>query len=131
MGKINYKKRVENSPYNELIKETGFRLYQLRETEKLSMDEFVAKLGSEFRNGAVADISKSQYGRIEQGQCFMNIELLIAFCKFYNVSADYVLFGDNANGNVLVNLLEETDPRSICVFLKRLTSTITINFDTN
>lgn len=131
MSRKNNQKRIENSPYKPLIEAAGNRLFQLREAEKLSMDKFVEQLTSERRNGAVVDISKAQYGRLELGQYFMDLESLIAFCKFYNVSADYILFGNNSADNVIVNLITATDAYLISDFLERLASIIYRNFDPN
>lgn len=37
------------------------------------------------------NIGRSQYGNLENGISDINGEKLITLCKFYNVSADYIL----------------------------------------
>lgn len=39
----------------------------------------------------VLNTRKNQVGRYERGEQDMNIKHLITLCKFYNVSADYIL----------------------------------------
>lgn len=39
----------------------------------------------------ILDTTQQQYGRYENGQRKLPIEHLITLCKFYNVSADYIL----------------------------------------
>lgn len=63
-----------NKNYNQIIKE-------LREDNDLSQKE-IAK---------VLDIKQQVYSRYELGIRALPIEHLIALCKYYNVSADYVL----------------------------------------
>ncbi|MBP3480611.1 MAG: helix-turn-helix transcriptional regulator [Clostridia bacterium] len=57
------------------------RLRDLREDNNLTQEQ-CAK---------IAYISKKSYERYENGQNVLPTDVLIKFCKYYNVSADYVL----------------------------------------
>ena len=57
------------------------RLRNLREDNNLTQEQ-CAK---------IAFISKKSYERYENGLRVLPSEILIIFCKYYNVSADYVL----------------------------------------
>ena len=57
------------------------RLRDLREDNDLTQ-EFCAK---------IAHISKKSYERYENGLRSIPEDVIIKFCKYYNVSADYIL----------------------------------------
>ena len=57
------------------------RLISLREDNDIEQKELAELLG----------ITQSAYSKYEKRRCKMSIEDLIKLCKYYNVSADYVL----------------------------------------
>ena len=57
------------------------RLIEIRKERKLSQNT-VAK---------VLDIPQQQYSRYEQGQNEIPVRYVIELCRFYNVSADWLL----------------------------------------
>lgn len=57
------------------------RLKNLRESKNLLQKDVAKELG----------ITKSAYSNYEQGIRFPTYDILIKICKFYNVSADYLL----------------------------------------
>lgn len=64
-----------------------YRIRQIREDRDLSQ-ETVAK---------VIKTTQQQYSKIETGRADISGEKLILLCKFYNLSADYILgISDNA-----------------------------------
>lgn len=98
--------RTSNSIYKKHVEETGKRLYDLRMDARLSQAELVAQLSSHRKKGAYVKISKNQYARYENGSYFINSEVLIALCRFYNVSSDYILFGHHKADNITEDILE-------------------------
>lgn len=42
---------------------------------------------------SVLGVSRQQYNRWETGSYPLPVEKLMEFCQYYNVSADYILFG--------------------------------------
>ena len=60
--------------YNEIIRE-------LREDNDLKQSDIAKLLGT----------TQQVYSRYEQGENEMPIRHIITLCKFYNVSADYIL----------------------------------------
>ena len=57
------------------------RLISLREDNDIEQKELAELLG----------ITQSAYSKYEKRRCKMSIEDLIKLCKYYNVSADYIL----------------------------------------
>ncbi len=57
------------------------RLISLREDNDIEQKELAELLG----------ITQSAYSKYEKRRCKMSIDDLIKLCKYYNVSADYVL----------------------------------------
>lgn len=57
------------------------RLIEIRKERKLSQNA-VAK---------VLDIPQQQYSRYEQGQNEIPVRYVIELCRFYNISADWLL----------------------------------------
>lgn len=57
------------------------KLISLREDNDIEQKELAELLG----------ITQSAYSKYEKRRCKMSIDDLIKLCKFYNVSADYVL----------------------------------------
>lgn len=72
--------------YNELI---GERIKNLRNDKGLSREKFaeIAKLSPRFLSD------------IESGKKSMSIESLMKICLAFNVSADYIVFGNDINLN--------------------------------
>lgn len=57
------------------------RLREVREDRDLSQEEI----------GKVINKSQQGYGHIENGRAELKIDDLIALCRFYNLSADYLI----------------------------------------
>lgn len=61
--------------------EFGQRLYALRKQKKLSQDGLAAVLG----------VTHTQISDLEKGKTGTTLDKLFAICKYFNVSADYLL----------------------------------------
>lgn len=129
MSKQSNQEKIKRSLYANQITETGKYLYSLRTNKRLSLDELVNQLASERITGARVEISKTQYMRYESGECFMNSETLIALCKFYGVSADYILFGLSTSKNSITNFLNKSNATQICDLLEYITRSIRYELD--
>lgn len=57
------------------------RLKDLREDAHQTQDQIAKILG----------VTRQQYGLYETGQREIKLQLLIELCRYYNVSADYIL----------------------------------------
>lgn len=68
--------------YNQ--KESGKRIAKLRKERGLTQDQLAEKL----------NISTSNLGKLERGLQGVSIDLLIEIGFFFNVSTDYILFGE-------------------------------------
>ena len=62
-------------------KSVGERLRRLREINKISLDDLAKK----------TDVGKSTVVFIENGRYPVSADVLVKLCKFYRVSADYIL----------------------------------------
>jgi transcriptional regulator with XRE-family HTH domain len=129
MSKEKNQERIRKSLYGEQIKGAGMRLYELREKRGLSQRHFVEQLSSERKEGAFANISKTHYARLENGDCIMNIDILIALCKFYGVTADYILYGEKNTDNDIATFFSRDTAISTCESLEFLAKKIRSHFD--
>ena len=68
-------------------KEIGQRIRILRKEKGLSQLELSNKL----------NINMDHLSRIENGNKGMSLDLLTEFSKYFSVSTDYILFGNNQN----------------------------------
>ena len=68
-------------------KEIGQRIRVLRKEKRLSQLELANKL----------NINVDHLSRIENGNKGMSLDLLTEFSKYFSVSTDYILFGNNQN----------------------------------
>ena len=68
-------------------KEIGQRIRILRKENRLSQLELSNKL----------NINVDHLSRIENGNKGMSLDLLTEFSKYFSVSTDYILFGNNQN----------------------------------
>ena len=68
-------------------KEIGQRIRILRKEKRLSQLELANRL----------DINMDHLSRIENGNKGMSLDLLTEFSKYFSVSTDYILFGNNQN----------------------------------
>ena len=95
-------------------KEIGKRIQRLRQNMDMTKEAFADKIG----------ISGQYLGLIERGKNCLSIEKLKILCDFTNTSADYILFGKNANTiNDTKNMLSEfTDDqlKDACETLKNI-----------
>ncbi len=64
----------------------GQRLKHIRTAQKLTQQAVYEATG----------ISTGNLSGIENGSSEPSAKALVALCKFFNISADYILFGDNA-----------------------------------
>lgn len=131
MEKKNIQKKLENSIYANQVKETGIRLFNLREQANLSQFKLVDQLNSERKDGAYTAISKTQYTRLENGTHFMNSENLIALSKYYGVSSDYILFGDKEDSYNIGKLFNKNNASLICELLEDIIRSIKREFELN
>ena len=115
MAKSNYKNRMAESIYKNRAYEIGNTLAHLRQEKNLSIRQIVAQLTSGRKNDISVTLSESQYKRIENAECFMSAEILMACCQFYGVTADYILFG---NTDSTEYTLSQSDAQIICSYLK-------------
>lgn len=68
-------------------KEIGQRIRVLRKEKRLSQLELANRL----------NINMDHLSRIENGHKGMSLDLLTEFSKYFSVSTDYLLFGNNQN----------------------------------
>lgn len=129
MSKSSNEEIVKHSPYTENMLNTGLRLYTLRTEAGLTQQQLVDTLTSERKNGAYVKISKTQYIRLEGGKTFMNTETLMALCKLYGVSADYILFGEKNSEHIISNYLSKSNAISFCNLLEYIIKKIKESFD--
>lgn len=129
MSKQSNQEKIKHSIYASQITETGNRLYDLRTNAHLSQSELVNQLASERKIGARVEISKTQYVRCESSKYLMNSETLMALCKFYSVSADYILFGLSSPLDSITNLLNKSNATQICSILEHIIRSIRGEFD--
>lgn len=80
------------------------RLKELRKNEKITQNELAKKL----------NIPIATYIRYENGETMPNVETLINFANFYNVSLDYLVGREFGNG---LGYLTETQVSFIKTFL--------------
>lgn len=68
-------------------KDIGQRIRVLRKEKRFSQMELANKL----------NINVDHLSRIENGNKGMSLDLLTEFSKYFSVSTDYILFGNNQN----------------------------------
>lgn len=68
-------------------KDIGQRIRVLRKEKRLSQLELANRL----------NINMDHLSRIENGNKGMSLDLLTEFSKYFSVSTDYLLFGNNQN----------------------------------
>lgn len=68
-------------------KDIGQRIRVLRKEKRLSQLELANRL----------NINMDHLSRIENGNKGMSLDLLTEFSKYFSVSTDYILFGNNQN----------------------------------
>lgn len=81
--------------------EIGKRIKNIRENMNMTKEDFAKAIG----------ISGQYLGIVERGSSCLSVEKLKALCDFTNLSADYILFGKDANliKNTKETLLDFTD----------------------
>lgn len=65
------------------VEEIGLRLSELREEKNMTQSELAFELG----------ISRESITRYETGKRSINSDVLNAYAKFFDVSADYIMYG--------------------------------------
>lgn len=76
-------------------KEIGQRIRILRKEKGLSQLELSNKL----------NINMNHLSRIENGNKGMSLDLLTEFSKYFSVSTDYILFGNNQNAEEIKEII--------------------------
>lgn len=76
-------------------KEIGQRIRILRKEKGLSQLELSNKL----------NINMDHLSRIENGNKGMSLDLLTEFSKYFSVSTDYILFGNNQNAEEIKEMI--------------------------
>lgn len=98
--------------------DVGTRLKNLR----LDREEKMIDIALEF------DISMAQYSRLESGKVRISVDVLGKACQYYNVSIDYILFGEQYSPKSFfftkVQKFEEKDSRR---FLKILSCLLNLH----
>jgi transcriptional regulator with XRE-family HTH domain len=77
--------------YNQDDINIGERLRGIRESMKMTREEFSEKI----------DITDSFLGQIERGERALSVKTLRKVVKYTGVSADYLLFGKDANNGTI------------------------------
>lgn len=84
----------------------GERIGYLRESKHLSQRELMEVLGF------------SNLSRIEKNERMPGIEIVISISKFFNVSTDWILTGENSNRDVNRHRLSDQQKKLISNFSK-------------
>jgi len=127
MSRVTNEKKIKNTLYAKHVTNTGECLYNLRTKAGLSQQELVDQLVSQRKGSAFVKISKTQYIRLEHGKSFMNTETLMALCKFYGVSSDYILFGEKPAEDSIANFLSKNNAVAFCNLLEYIIKQIQKN----
>lgn len=101
--------------------EIGKRITEIRKSMNMTKENFAKNLG----------ISGQYLGIVEKGGSYLSIEKIKALCDFTNLSADYILFGQNKNvvtdtekllSKFSTNQIEEgcNTLKNLAIFLKTL-----------
>lgn len=69
-----------------MVKEIGLRIKNIRESMNMSKEKFAKQLG----------ISGQYLGIVEKGNSCLAVDKLQKLCEFTNYSADYILFGQES-----------------------------------
>lgn len=77
--------------YNQDNIDIGERLRGIRESMHMTREEFSEKI----------DITDSFLGQIERGERALSVKTLRKVIKYTGVSADYLLFGKDANNSTI------------------------------
>lgn len=76
---------------------SGLRLKALRQEKNLTQKQLADKL----------DIVKASVSGYEQNSIYPSIEVLLKYCKYFNVSADYILGLSDTVDFKMANLTDE------------------------
>ncbi len=72
-----------------MYRETGDRIKELRKQRGLTQKEFCK----------IINAKQAKLSCIERGTNEPGIEIIMTICKTFNVSADWLLFGEKSGGN--------------------------------
>lgn len=114
MSKQNQQEKLKVSIYKKNVKECGDRLYKLRKAKNLEVKDLIIQLESEYCKNARTSISATQYRRLENGEHFMDTEVLTALCVFYSCTADFILFGKEEVGKDTITSLSKKMIENFC-----------------
>ncbi len=98
----------------DLFKEIGERIRNIRNSLKMNKEELAKKLG----------VTGQFLGVVENGQSSMGYDKLKKLCDISGYSADYILFGRNANviketNDILADYSQE-EIEEICEIIKNI-----------
>ncbi len=74
----------------ELLKQIGDRIFKKRKTMKMTQSELAEKVG----------VSTQMISNLECGKKAIRPENLVKICEVLNMSADYILTGNNTNNAI-------------------------------
>lgn len=86
----------------------GNRLYKLRDD----------KGDREVDVSVVLEISSAQYSRLEQGKSKITVDVLQKVCSYYNVTAEYILFGTQKKMGFVLQKMDGYSEEAIRRLLK-------------
>ena len=101
--------------------EMGYRIRMARKSRNLTQEEAAE----------CCDVTASFYGNIERGEKAMSIETLAKVSKGLNVSADYIMFGEddleNRTASEFIEFVQKnSDPKKFEKYMEVVKATATI-----
>lgn len=95
--------------YNQEDIDIGERLRSIRENMKMTREEFSEKI----------DITDSFLGQIERGERSLSVKTLKKVIKYTGISADYLLFGNTSNNDLIkkINMLLSSNSETTSEFI--------------
>lgn len=95
----------------------GVRLGQLRINKKVKKVDVAVEF----------EISTAQYSRLEHGQSRISVEVLQKACEYYNMTVDYILFGEDVvSESVFFQRLQNCSEGSLRRMLKILSCMLNV-----
>ena len=93
------------------------RIRQAREQHGYTREQFAEKL----------DVSVSYLAELERGRTGISVKMLIKVCDLLGLSADYVLFGEERNADVmLLDKIHRIDGKYIPLLNKMITELLAL-----
>lgn len=108
--------------------EFGRRLSALRESKNVKASNVVTKIQIE-----TGKCSTSAYNDYECGKRFPPIEVLVAISNYFDVSLEYLLFGETEEINTavdkVINGCKKEDVKSAYMFMSQILTVLERSFD--